>query len=905
MKRLLVLLLPCLLMAEVGLEPVNVTGADGHMQTYYRINTGSGYVFDGALAPVTAAPPLVSDTGVMWVDRNHRFGICQATGISADGRHIFANWYLNAQRGDYYRALGNEVPLWESPGDFTWTWNGHNIGISSDAAALSLSATAYTNEWSRSSAVPNWTYSHAAPAMAATACSRDGSRVVICEGGMLHWRVASTGAPIWDATVPEPDRLQGLAVSDDGSIVAVTVYDSCLVYETGTRRGAIPVGTSSAGTQYAAAMSGDGSIIVTGDFSGRCKLFRWDGANYVQRWSASVGTPWVAGLAVSRDGSRAACGTGYQNGKLCVFDSSSATPVMVYQNYGNVGSYVPSVALTDDGSRVAAASWGDTALTGTSRVFTVHNVGDTTPLVAITRNDEPGSMFTCDISADGQFATCGGKAVHANRMGNGGEVYAVVVGSSESTNVGVDAINVPSRHIQVGVPVDPVCDVSNYGDDSAAVPVHLAIYSDADSLLYHDSTTTSLLPPGTSTEASFASFTPDTFGLYRFVFYTALPGDGYAGDDTMVLPAKCYHDARVDWIRPPGTEATVGLPFTPALQARNSGSYPDSIARFIDIADSNGTIVYSDSSTGSLNPEDTLRVPFGNWTPAYVGRYTATAWTRVTNDFYPANDTVSKEFNVTYEIMYDDGGAEAYYWVGRLDNDKFYVRFTPTIPPPFSVRHGRIMVNLANQVFDYVMVCPGSGNKPDTLQPLQIVNNVSTPVAPGWIDFDLDITRHDAGDLWMIMHWPAGSPGMGVGADATAPIDLRSFFSSNQDTFRLWSTADWMVRLTQSTEVGITSPGSVAPLQFGLTGASPNPFGRVTTIEYQLPAAARVELGIYDGTGRRVARPLDAAVEPGRHRLVWNGIGSDGVPVAPGIYFVRLRNTETGATSVLKIALAR
>ena len=904
MRGLFVLLLPCLLMAEVGLEPVNVTGTDGHMQTYYRINTGSGYVFDGALAPVTAAPPLVSDTGVMWVDRNHRFGICQTTGISADGRHIFANWYLNAQRGDYYRALGNEVPLWESPGDFTWTWNGHNIGISSDASALSLSATAYTNEWSRSSGVPNWTYSHAAPAMAATACSRDGNRVVICEGGMLHWRVASTGVPVWDAAVPEPDRLQGLAVSDDASIVAVTVYDSCLVYEAGARRGAIPVGTSAAGTQYAAAMSGDGSIIVTGDFSGRCKLFRWDGASYVQRWSASVGTPWVAGLAVSRDGSRVACGTGYQNGKLCVFDSSSATPVMVYQNYGNVGSYVPSVALNDDGSRVAAASWGDTALTGTSRVFTVHNVGDTTPLVAITRNEEPGSMFTCDISADGQFATCGGKAVHANRMGNGGQVYAVIVGSSESTNVGVEAISSPTRHIQVGSPVTPVAVVRNYGDAAASVPTVLEIYNSADSMLYADSSETAI-DPGEAAELTFDDFTPTTFDLYRFVFYTMLAGDGYAGDDTMVMPAKCYHDGKVDWIRPPGAEVTVGLPFAPAAQVRNTGSYPDSITRFIVIADSDGAVVYSDSSTSNLNPEDTLRVAFGTWTPPYVGHFTATTWTRVSNDFYPVNDTVGKEFDVTYEIMYDDGGAEAYFWVGRLDNDKFYVRFTPTIPPPFSVRHGRIMVNLANQVFDYVMVCPGSGNKPDTLQPLQVVTNVSTPVAPGWIDFDLDITRNDASDLWMIMHWPAGSPGMGVGADVTPPIDLRSYFSSNQDTFRLWSTADWMARLTQSPDVGIIGSGSVAPLRFGLTGAFPNPFGRATALEYELPVAAKVEIGIYDGTGRRVARPLDATAEPGRHRLTWNGMGSDGVPLAPGIYFARLRNSGTGATSVLKVALVR
>lgn len=904
MRMLLVLLLPCLLMAEVGLEPVNVTGADGRLQTYYRINTGNGYLNNGPIERATS-PTLVADTGVLWVDRNHRFAIGAGAAISGDGRHIFINWYLNAQRASYYRTLGTEVPIWESPGDFTFASNGQQLGASFDASVLAISSVNDARKWSRSSPYPDWSYSYPQPAGAFTRCSRDGSRVVTVCGGRLTWLLASNGATVWEANVPEPDRLQGLDVSDDGSVAAVTVYDSCLVYNQGARYGQVPIGTSSAGTQYAAVVSGDGSRLVTGDYQGRVKLWVYDSGAYVLRWQATVGTPWVAGVAISRDGSTIACGTGYQNGKLCVFDSSSNVPLWTYQNYGNTGAYVPSVAISDDGGRIAAASWGDVATSGDFRVLTVMNRSDTTPLVAVTRNQEPGSLFAVDISADGQFVTATGKAVHAQEMGNGGEVYSVLIGATEPVNVGIQSVTAPGRHIQVGTPVTPLAVVRNYGDSTVSVPTHLHIYNSADSLLYDDSVTTAPVSPSEMVEATFSNFTPASYDLYRFQFYTALAGDAYTADDTMVMPAKCYHDGKIDWIRPPGTEATVGLPLAPAVQVRNAGSYPDNIARFIVIADSDGAVVYSDSSTGALNSEDTLRVAFGIWAPTHVGRYTATAWTRVDDDFYPANDTVSKQFNVTYEIMYDDGGAEAYYWIGRLDNDKFYVRFTPTIPPPFSVRQGRFLVNLANQTFDYVMVCPGSGNKPDTLQPLQIVTDVSTPAAPGWVEFDLDITRHDAADLWMVIHWRSGSPAIGIGADFTAPIDLRSYLSSNQDTFRLWSTADWMARLTQSPEVGITAPGTAAPLRFGLTGAYPNPFGRVTALEYDVPAATKVELDIYDGTGRRVARPLDAVAEPGRHRLAWNGTDGSGTPLAPGIYFARLRDCGTGATSVLKVALVR
>lgn len=905
MKRLLILLLPCLLMAEVGIEPVNVTGADGRLETYYRINTGNGYVNDGPIERAIV-PAFEADTGVLWVDRNHRFAIGAGAAISGDGRNIFVNWYLNAQRASYYRTLGTEVPIWESPGDFTFGSNGQQLGASYDASALAISSVNDARKWSRSSPYPDWSYAYPQPAGAFTRCSRDGGRVVTVSNGQLTWLRASDGVLVWSASVPEPDRLQGLDVSDDGSIVAVTVYDSCLVYNQGARYGQVPVGTSNAGTQYAAAISGDGSRLVTGDYQGRVKLWVYDSEAYVLRWQATVGTPWVAGVAISRDGSTIACGTGYQNGKLCVFDSSSNVPLWTYQNYGNSGAYVPSVAISDDGGRIAAASWGDIATSGDFRVLTVMNRSDTTPLVAVTRDQEPGSLFAVDISADGQFVTATGKAVHAQQMGNGGEVYSVLIGATEPVNVGIQGVTTPGRHIQVGTPVTPLAVVRNYGDSTVSVPTHLCIYNSADSLLYHDSVTTAPVSPSEMVEATFASFTPAGYDLYRFQFYTALAGDAYAADDTALVPAKCYHDAAATRVRPPSGDITIGMPMQPGAVLRNWGSYSDAIGYHLTITDSVGSVAFEDSGvSGAITPEESLWARFAQWTPPTVGPYTATASVNVADDLYPANDTVRFDFRVTYEIMYDDGGAEAYYWIGRLDNDKFYVRFTPTIPPPFSVRSGRFLANMANQAFDYVMVCPGSGNKPDTLQPLQVVTNVSTPVAPGWIEFDLDITRHDQSDLWMVIHWRPGSPAIGIGADFTAPLDLRSYLSSNQDTFRLWSTADWMARLTQSPEVGIAGPGTAAPLRFGIIRAFPNPFGEVTTIEYELPAAAKVEIGIYDGTGRRVARPLAAVVESGRHRQDWTGTDNNGAQLAPGVYFAKLRDTGTGAISVLKVALVR
>ncbi len=905
MKKLIVLLLPCLLVAgQVGIEPVTVTGADGVQQTSYRINTGHGYL---SPEPVPSAnpPSFPADTGVLWVDRNHRYGIVQATEVSGDGMHVLANWYLNAQRADYYRTMASEIPLWESPGDFSWSNNGRQIGSSVDGQVLTLSSQNAAVKWSRNSGFPDWQYAYPGTSNGFSKASRDGSKVIAVQGGTLYGLDAATGDTLYTAPVSEPSRLQGIDISDDGSIVAVTVYDSCLVYEDGAYRDGIPIGTTNSGTQFAAAISGDGSMVATGDYYGKLKLFTWDGSNYVMKWQASVGNPWVAGVGISADGSTIACGTAYDNGKLCVFDSSSSTPLWVYQGYGTTGSYVPSVALSRDGSRIAAASWGEYSTSGTYKVFTVQNRDSAGPIFSIMRDQEPGSLFSCDISDDGQFAVCGGKAVHAYTMGNGGEVYAVIIGSAASTNVGVDAVITPGRYLQIGGTVSPECDVANYGDDTTAIPVHLEVYNGADSLLYRDSTTSSPLPPGASTEASFADFTPDTFDMYRFVFYTTLPGDSYPGDDTMVMKSKCFHDGAPIRIGPPNREVTVGASFTPAVTVVNNGSYGDAMNCLLVIRDTAGAVVYSESTTTStISPDDTVAVPLPPTAITQVGAYTATAVITCTDDLYPANDTFRLEFDVTYEIMYDDGGFEAFYWVGRNDNDKFYVRYTPTLPAPYAITGGRIYVNLANQVFDYVMVCEDAAGMPDTTAEVGRVENVSTPSAPGWITFDFDITRPNTNDVWMVMHWPNTSPGLGVGADATPPIDLRSYFSSNQDPYQQWLTHDWMARIMQSPNVGVAGAAG-AQLKFRLLEPTPNPFRSAARLNYEIPVASRIALKVYDRTGRLVAVPVSGLVQPGRYSLSWHATDREGRSVAPGVYFARLVNCDTGKSAVQKLTLVR
>jgi hypothetical protein len=86
----------------------------------------------------------------------------------------------------------------------------------------------------------------------------------------------------------------------------------------------------------------------------------------------------------------------------------------------------------------------------------------------------------------------------------------------------------------------------------------------------------------------------------------------------------------------------------------------------------------------------------------------------------------------------------------------------------------------------------------------------------------------------------------------------------------------------------VSDSGSV-PGAFALHPCYPNPFNPTTTIAYELPRPASVNLFIYDISGRLVRQLKRSVVEgAGKHEVVWNGRDDRGYEVASGTYFYRL-----------------
>ncbi|UCE18625.1 MAG: T9SS type A sorting domain-containing protein [Gemmatimonadota bacterium] len=98
------------------------------------------------------------------------------------------------------------------------------------------------------------------------------------------------------------------------------------------------------------------------------------------------------------------------------------------------------------------------------------------------------------------------------------------------------------------------------------------------------------------------------------------------------------------------------------------------------------------------------------------------------------------------------------------------------------------------------------------------------------------------------------------------------------------------VTVIQETSVDFAG-GLVLPEDYGLMMNFPNPFNHITTIEYQLPMFANVDLSIYNILGQKVATLISVRQPSGTYKVEW-----DASNLASGVYFYKIMTREFTAT---------
>ena len=79
------------------------------------------------------------------------------------------------------------------------------------------------------------------------------------------------------------------------------------------------------------------------------------------------------------------------------------------------------------------------------------------------------------------------------------------------------------------------------------------------------------------------------------------------------------------------------------------------------------------------------------------------------------------------------------------------------------------------------------------------------------------------------------------------------------------------------------------PLQYTLHQNYPNPFNPITTLRYDLPEDAMVNITIYDMMGRVVSNLVSSQQNAGYKSIQWNATNDYGKPVSAGVYLYKIQ----------------
>ena len=121
-----------------------------------------------------------------------------------------------------------------------------------------------------------------------------------------------------------------------------------------------------------------------------------------------------------------------------------------------------------------------------------------------------------------------------------------------------------------------------------------------------------------------------------------------------------------------------------------------------------------------------------------------------------------------------------------------------------------------------------------------------------------------------------------INPDLTSDVDL---------TDPLFRDIGWLPRV-------LDAPGSGSGARVALAN-NPNPARGGTDLHFELAADERVELSLYDVSGRQVRSLVKASLAAGPHNVHWDGLDTAGRRAGPGVYLARLRGSRTLATHSL------
>lgn len=421
----------------------SVRAAD--VSTVVRHGPGGVLVIEESGAPSTQLAPFIGDrpaagarAGLEEIWHRHYTDATYTTAaICGAGGVIAAGTYLNPpMQVEAVPIAGTGVPDWSYPGvelHVAASRDGSIIaGVDCDQAA----ATVTVHCWQSGAAAPLWstTISPASRGSSRTvAVSADGSTIAV----LVTMQAASPAARLYLFSPASATPLgifdgpggfgRNLSLGEDGRFAAFIGLATAYVVDRDL--GALRWSGSMGASSDPIAISTDGEYLAYGWTS--LRMMHWNGQAYASLWAVSGGSHALGTCAFSGDSQTCVSAwyrSDFRQNRVRPFAVTSGTPLWTYDYALGSGPYqdVPSdVAVTPAGDFFVVGSYGDQP--GTNPEVHLFGRDQATPLGSL---DTPGSIFDVDIAegAGGLILAAGGKTVHANQTGRGGDIYALRFG---------------------------------------------------------------------------------------------------------------------------------------------------------------------------------------------------------------------------------------------------------------------------------------------------------------------------------------------------------------------------------------------------------------------------------------------------------------------------------------------
>jgi hypothetical protein len=266
---------------------------------------------------------------------------------------------------------------------------------------------------------------------------------------------------------------------------------------------------------------------------------------------------------------------------------------------------------------------------------------------------------------------------------------------------------------------------------------------------------------------------------------------------------------------------------------------------------------------------------------------------------------------VTEDTLLDFRGTELYALFASPQVDSLELYWTvQALDREFSISADTVAFYLVNGINlapgAFALLSPANGDTVEMHPQWELIYffNWFAAVDPNGdaVNYRVTFYTGSIGDTTEVAHYDVSDTSLGLypeqmlaflGGEVAGWVHW--YVTARDVTLETISNAEFKFYLIDLSWVRVQDIAGTNPAAYRLYANYPNPFNAVSSICFDLPEAAVVELAVFDLLGNRIATLVTERRNAGSYQVDWNSTRDSGQPVPTGMYIYRLQTPRFSA----------